>query len=817
MAVEAGRQLQRALPAAAAVELTLASTTLPFAERLNAGIVAAALGLAPDAVLRDVGLERARRAHASWRPRCAVRHGDGAQLRARGRASHRPAGQRAGDDLRRRRRRRAGRHAARRSPPCVASRSTHADLVDHFRESGQHHDYGWEERWVRDEGYMKIAAGTIRDCLADAGVAAADVAHFAMPAPLARVNDAVAKRVGIAAGALVSAEHETVGDLGSAQPLAMLDIALRAAAPGALILVAAFGSGCDALLLRRTARPCPGAVPDAGRSRDELHEVPVVHRPDRPRMGHARRDGQQDRAHRRLARPCARRALRRRPLQRAAAPCSSRARSVCVNPECRAQDTQEPVSLADVPARVLSHTSDYLAYTPNPPFQFGHIDFEGGGRVLMEFADTDPDELRVGLPLRMVYRIKDFDRNRGFRRYFWKATPVRDAADARDDGGALNGQRHPRQGRHPRHGLLALRRALGLRRRRADARGLRRGAWPTPASAPEQIEAAWLGVCLEENNVGKTAGPLAQALRLPRIAATRVENACATGTEALRGAAYAVAAGAYDIVLALGVEKLKDTGYGGLPVRTRGVGNDLWLPNATAPGAFAQLASAYAAKHGVAMADLKRAMAHVSVKSHANARAQPEGAPAQPDHRRGRAEGHDDRGAARPVRLLRRQRRRGLRDPDDAGDRARAAARRRGRHDQGARGVGQQRRGSGLQRAGTARTSPRRARPARAPTPAPASPTRAAQIQMAEVHDCFSITEAVLMEDLGFSAPGRAIHDVLDGVFDRDGALPVQPDGGLKCFGHPIGASGPAHGLRDLPAAPRPRRRAAARSGSTAA
>jgi len=136
--------------------------------------------------------------------------------------------------------------------------------------------------------------------------------------------------------------------------------------------------------------------------------------------------------------------------------------------------------------------------------------------------------------------------------------------------------------------------------------------------AAKQIEAAWLGVCLEENNVGKTAGPLAQALRLPRIAATRVENACATGTEALRGAAYAVAAGAYDIVLAMGVEKLKDTGYGGLPVRTRGVNNDLWLPNASAPGAFAQLASAYAARHGVASADLKRAMAHVSIKSHAN-------------------------------------------------------------------------------------------------------------------------------------------------------------------------------------------------------
>ena len=98
---------------------------------------------------------------------------------------------------------------------------------------------------------------------------------------------------------------------------------------------------------------------------------------------------------------------------------------LCVNPSCNAQDSQQALSFADRPARVMSHTSDFLAYTPAPPFQFGHIDFDGGGRVLMEFADTDTDELRVGLPLRMVFRIKEFDRLRGFRRYFWKATPVR--------------------------------------------------------------------------------------------------------------------------------------------------------------------------------------------------------------------------------------------------------------------------------------------------------------------------------------------------------------------------------------------------------
>jgi acetyl-CoA C-acetyltransferase len=305
----------------------------------------------------------------------------------------------------------------------------------------------------------------------------------------------------------------------------------------------------------------------------------------------------------------------------------------------------------------------------------------------------------------------------------------------------------------------------------------------------KQIEAAWFGVCLEENNVGKTAGPLAQALRLPRIAATRVENACATGTEALRGAAYAVAAGAYDIVLALGVEKLKDTGYGGLPVRTRGVANDLWMPNATAPGAFAQLASAYAAKHGVEMSDLKRAMAHISVKSHANAALNPKA------HLRNAITEADVLKAATIAAPL------GLYDCCGVSDGAACAilttpeiarALRPGAELVTIKALelsvsnGEE---ASFGRWDGAHIATAREAGARAYASAGITDPRQ-QIHMAEVHDCFSITEAVLMEDLGFSAPGRVIHDALDGVFDRDGALPVQPDGGLKCFGHPIGASG---------------------------
>src|SRR6516225_3327811 len=138
-----------------------------------------------------------------------------------------------------------------------------------------------------------------------------------------------------------------------------------------------------------------------------------------------------------------------------------------------------------------------------------------------------------------------------------------------------------------------------------------------------QIEAAWLGSALDDFNVGNSALPLATALRLQNIPVTRVENMCATGTEAFRGACYAVASGAVDIALALGVEKLKDTGYGGLPQRGRGNLNNLYWPNLSAPGSFAQLASAYRAKHRVDRNDLKRAMAHISVKSHENASKNP--------------------------------------------------------------------------------------------------------------------------------------------------------------------------------------------------
>ena len=420
MAVQAGRQLLQALPACVPECLTLASTTLPFADRLNAAIVAAAVGVPEEAAVRDV----ASSARAALGELIAALRSPGGPslLLAAERRIARPASALemiAGDGA-------AGVLVGRGDLLAVpvASATRHADFVDHFREAGHEHDYGWEERWVRDEGYLKLAVDTLKRCLADAGVTAADVAHFVMPAPLPRVNDAVARKLGIAPTAVVDADHESAGDLGVAQPLAMLDIALRAAAPGALVLVAAFGSGCDALLLRRTELPCPGSVPGEGKSEGSYLKYLsftgqiALEWGMRAEMDNKTALTAAWREHGRAARFEGGRCSVCGTVQFPKT-------GVCVNPACRATGTQQALSLADVPARVLSHTSDYLAYTPHPPFQFGHVDFEGGGRVLMEFADTDAGELQVGLPLRMVYRIKDLDRQRGFRRYFWKATPVR--------------------------------------------------------------------------------------------------------------------------------------------------------------------------------------------------------------------------------------------------------------------------------------------------------------------------------------------------------------------------------------------------------
>ncbi len=266
---------------------------------------------------------------------------------------------------------------------------------------------------------------------------------------------------------------------------------------------------------------------------------------------------------------------------------------------------------------------------------------------------------------------------------------------------------------------------------------------------------------------------------------TRVENFCASGSEAFRNACYAVASGAYDVVMAVGVEKLKDSGYSGL---TRAnPPSDGTASTLSAPARFSMLAPAYSAKYGIARAEFKQAMTHVAWKNHYNG--------ARNNRAQFQAEVSESRIASPPQVAgdL------GVFDCSGVSDGSAAAiiVRAENAHKYTdnplyvkalAFSAGP---GSGpIDPEYDYTTFEEVVRTAADAYHQAGIAVPAAELMMAEVHDCFTPTELVLMEDLGFSARGETCQDTLADRFVLGGDLPVNPDGGLKSFGHPIGASG---------------------------
>ena len=303
------------------------------------------------------------------------------------------------------------------------------------------------------------------------------------------------------------------------------------------------------------------------------------------------------------------------------------------------------------------------------------------------------------------------------------------------------------------------------------------------------IQAAWYSSCYEEINVGKSALPLSRTLKLPFIPVSRVENLCASGSEALRGAVYGVASGAYDIALALGAEKLKDTGYGGLPEFSTilGTKNRVIFPSLSAPGSFAMMANRYFSKYNLSTEEGKRVLAKISVNSHKNGAKNPKA------HLQKTITEENVMQAPIIASPL------GLFDCCGVSDGAAAAVVCRADMAKNFRkdpvfvkalqiGVSSGEElgytdWDGTYVETTTRTASRAYKEAGIKNPRE-------EISMIEVHDCFSITELVTYEDLQISERGKARNDIEDGFFTITGTIPSQPDGGLKCFGHPIGASG---------------------------
>jgi acetyl-CoA C-acetyltransferase len=297
----------------------------------------------------------------------------------------------------------------------------------------------------------------------------------------------------------------------------------------------------------------------------------------------------------------------------------------------------------------------------------------------------------------------------------------------------------------------------------------------------QDVDAYWLGTAQS----GMSGLTLARPLRLRDRPVTRVENYCASGSEALRQAAYAVASGAYDIAMAVGVEKVKDSGYQGLnafPIPGDGTQRTL-----TAAAMFSMVAPAYGRKYGVCDDEMREVLARIAAKNHANGARNPRA--------QFRKEMTVERLRSMPPVAG------GLSVFDCAGVADGAAAAIVVRAEDARRYTerpllikalsfvaGD---GSGLEDpAYDYTTFPEVAASARDAYAQAGVTVPAEELAMAEVHDCFTPTELVLMEDLGFAERGSAWKQVLAGAYDRDGALPVNPDGGLKSFGHPVGASG---------------------------
>jgi 3-hydroxy-3-methylglutaryl CoA synthase len=416
LAVEAARACQTHAPQ----QLTLASTSLPFADRSNAGLVAAALDWPNHLATLDVtGSQRAGSSAliaATQMVRASTVIASDSRLARIGGNAELSYGAAATAV-------RVERAASTAIAEVHAANSVAADFVDHYRASDALFDYGFEERWVREAGVFELVPSAITATLARAGIEAQAVRHLAMSGSTAMVQT-LAKQCGLTAAATDASVQRDCGDAGVAGPLLQLVGALERAAAGEWILLVAFGQGVDCLLLRRGAAPLDSPLARAlARKRDETSYVRYL-----SHAGLAEVDfGMRAERDHRTAQSVAWR-KRRVVTGFVGGKCSAcgtvqypRAR-VCVSPACRQTDTQTDHRLADTPGRVKTFTEDWQAYSPRPPYCYGNVEFVDGGNLLMEFTDVDPGEIHVGDDVRFVFRIKDFDRVRGFRRYFWKAT-----------------------------------------------------------------------------------------------------------------------------------------------------------------------------------------------------------------------------------------------------------------------------------------------------------------------------------------------------------------------------------------------------------
>ncbi len=438
MAVEASRDCLRGRDKSQLEAFYLASTTLPFADRQNAGIVSAALNLREDMITADHTSSQKAATTALITALESVQSGQRHNIMVTASDSRETktayfyemwfgdgaAALSVGDE------------------DVIAefkgSYSLSMDFVDHYRGANQKYDYVWEERWTRDAGYGEIIPRVVNGLFDKLGISMDDVDRLVYPCFFKRDHRSIAAGLGATAEKLVDNMHEVCGETGVAHSFMMFISALEQAKPGDRILMCGFGQGANALYFEVTENitKLVGRDGVAGslankkttdnylkwlKFRDLIKtemgiraEAPtqtatsVLWRKNKMIMG-----------------------LVGGKCRECNTPQFPKA-DICVNPECGAFHSQEDYEFADVPAKVKTFTGDLLSVSVDPPAIYGMVQFEGGGRTVVDFTDCTLDDISVGLPVKMAFKRKGVDKERGFVNYFWKAVPVPGAAAEKD-------------------------------------------------------------------------------------------------------------------------------------------------------------------------------------------------------------------------------------------------------------------------------------------------------------------------------------------------------------------------------------------------
>ncbi len=430
MAVGASRDCLRGQNKGELDALYLASTTLPFGDRQNAGIVSAALNLRDDLITADYTASQKAATTALITALESIKSGERKSIMVAASDSRQTktayfyemwfgdgaAALTVGDsDV---------------IAEYKGSYSMSCDFVDHYRGADKKYDYVWEERWTRDAGYGEIIPHVVNGLFGKLGITMEDVDKFVYPCFFKRDHRNIAQGLGATPEKLVDNMHEVCGETGAAHSFMMFISALEEAKPGDRILVCGFGQGANALYFEVTENITKLAARNgvAGslankkstdnylkwlKFRDLIQtemgiraEAPtqtatsVLWRKNKMILGLV--GGQ--------CRECG-------------TPQFPKA-DICVNPECGAVHSQDDYEFADIPAKVKTFTGDLLSVSVDPPAIYGMVQFEGGGRVVADFTDCELDDIKVGLPVHMAFKRKGVDKERGFVNYFWKAVPA---------------------------------------------------------------------------------------------------------------------------------------------------------------------------------------------------------------------------------------------------------------------------------------------------------------------------------------------------------------------------------------------------------